>query len=57
MLFWLRKDAQLASKRCPFEVLLTPFKTRINTLLKSPLLHLDYMIVTKAIFTHILDRF
>ena len=25
MLNWTRKDAQLASKRCPFEVLLTPF--------------------------------
>ncbi len=25
MLFWLLKDAQLACKRCPFEVLLTPF--------------------------------
>ena len=25
MLFKALKDAQLASKRCPFEVLLTPF--------------------------------
>ena len=34
MLFWLWKDAQLALRRRPFEVLLTPFWTLTNALLK-----------------------
>ena len=33
MLFWLLKDALLACKRCPFEVLLTPFWSLIKHLL------------------------
>ena len=33
MLFWLLKDAQLACKRCSFEVLLTPFWSPIKHLL------------------------
>ena len=33
MLFWLLKDAYLTCKRCPFEVLLTPFWSPIKHLL------------------------
>ena len=33
MLFWLWKDAQLACKRCPLSLLLTPFKRSIEHLL------------------------
>ena len=33
LLFKALKDAQLASKRCPFEVLLTPFWSSIKHLL------------------------
>ena len=34
MLFKALKDAQLVSKRCPFEVLLTPFRSPIKHLLQ-----------------------
>ena len=37
MLFWLAINAQLACKRCPFEVQLTPFWTLTNALLKCNL--------------------
>ena len=33
---WLAKDALLACKRCPFEVLLTPFLSPIKHLSKPP---------------------
>ena len=35
--YCLSINALLVSKRCPFEVLLTPFKTLTNALLKPPL--------------------
>gem|GEM_PF-2892383 len=35
MLFWLLKDAQLASKRRPFDLLKTPFKNPIKHLLPT----------------------
>ena len=48
--FWLRKDAQLAFKRCPFEALLTPFWSPTKHLLQRTLVNIWFYVSYKPDF-------